>query len=152
MDGMSELPTHTAVHEAGHIVAAKAFGIAVTHVEIVPAAERKEHAAHTHLRWSGASLTDAAAVAMAGPAAQIEAYGDCGPGHLRYDAEEFERICPAGMREEVMAIAWRLIRERWPDVLALARENDRHGTLRTQDLERLGYWWEQAEPAWLCID
>jgi hypothetical protein len=73
--------------------------------------------ASTHVRWGRASLEHVAAVSIAGPVAQMKAYGECDLGSARFDLEEFERICPAGMQDEVMTRTVRLIGERWPEVL-----------------------------------
>jgi len=138
---VTDLPTDTAVHEAGHVVVAKVLGIAVTDVKVIPGPERTQYAAETHIRWNGASLEDAATVCLAGPVAQQKSFGECDLDSAGPDMEEFERICPAERRDEVIARTVQLIKQHWPAVLTLAAEIDRRGALDSSDLARLGYWW-----------
>jgi hypothetical protein len=154
------LPTQTACHEAGHCVIAKALGLPTRSIVLKLKREGRTASGESDVhfgpdRVGPSSALDRAMVSYAGWYAQVRAYPGCDKRGSESDLGVVKLVLmgqPKGTRERLIRRVKKLLAENWAAVLALAHEIDLHGTLDTPDLERLGYWWEGSEQAWLRIN
>jgi hypothetical protein len=149
---MSQFPTETACHEAGHVVVAKLLGMPTASIVLKP---RSGVLGESDVHVGRASALDRAAIMFAGWYAQHRAYPGCDKGGAWSDLAAV-KLCldghPKGTRERIRQRVKKLLAKNWVAVLALATEIDRRGALYSDDLTALGYFWEAPEPEWLRID
>jgi hypothetical protein len=142
---MNPLPVRAAYHEAGHCVAALAFGIPIIRVTIK---NETPHLLRGHYRAQhDAGLECMATLCLSGPAAEEYFCGSIEVGADRIDVEMVRRCLarrfePLRISAEIARLrnaAERLVRTHWAQhrIEMIADALVRHGTLTGADISAL---------------
>ena len=138
---MKGAPSWVAVHEAGHLVTARAVGVPVSACVFNPNPDAAAHVLHA----AAASPEDAAAIALGGYVAQLRQYPEKGSEGCDTDFRLFRQAGRQWLYWQILARVDAIITRDWVELMILARALDKGRGMDIEDAQRTGYWFKTPE-------